>query len=181
MFWSDKTKVELFVRNTKRYIWCKSSTAHHQKNTVAVVKQGGGSIMLWGCFSSVRVEGLMNTSKYQSVLAQHLPASVRKLKMKRNFRLSAQQWPEAHIQIHKRMTSPEEGWGFGMAQPESRPESDDLKRAVHRRSPRNLSGLERVCKNEQANVATLTDSYTKRPSAESRRCCDKVLVTLYRL
>lgn len=47
--------------------------------------------MLPGCFSSagtgvlVKVEGIMNNSKYQSVLAQNLLASARKLKMKRNF------------------------------------------------------------------------------------------------
>ncbi|KAI3368083.1 hypothetical protein L3Q82_026901 [Scortum barcoo] len=46
----------------------------------------------------------------------------------------------------------------------------DLKRAVHRRCPRNLSDLEQFCKEEWANVATsrcatLIDSYSKRLSA----------------
>ncbi|KAI3354061.1 hypothetical protein L3Q82_018618 [Scortum barcoo] len=46
----------------------------------------------------------------------------------------------------------------------------DLKRAVHRRCPRNLSDLEQFCKEEWANIATsrcamLIDSYPKRLSA----------------
>jgi len=47
--------------------------------------------MLWGCFSSaglgalVKIDRIMNSSKYQDILAQNLLASVRKLKMKRNF------------------------------------------------------------------------------------------------
>uniref|UniRef100_A0AAR2KB27 Tc1-like transposase DDE domain-containing protein n=1 Tax=Pygocentrus nattereri TaxID=42514 RepID=A0AAR2KB27_PYGNA len=46
----------------------------------------------------------------------------------------------------------------------------DLKRVVHRRCPRNLSDLERFCKEESANIATsrcatLIGSYPKRLSA----------------
>uniref|UniRef100_A0AAY5KS16 Transposase Tc1-like domain-containing protein n=1 Tax=Esox lucius TaxID=8010 RepID=A0AAY5KS16_ESOLU len=74
VLWSDETKVEFFGYNCKRYVWCKNNTAHHPKNTIPTVKHGGGSIMLWGCFSSagtgalVRVEGIMNSSKYQAIL-----------------------------------------------------------------------------------------------------------------
>ncbi len=89
VLWSDETKVELFGHNSKRYVWHKNNTAHHQRNTIPTVKHGGGRIMLWGCFSSagtgalVKVEGIMNSSISQSILAQNLQASARK--MKRNF------------------------------------------------------------------------------------------------
>ncbi len=78
VLWSDENKVELFGYNSKRYVWHKNNTAHHQRNTIPTVKHGGGSIMLWGCFSSagtgalVKVEGIMNSSIYQSILAQNL-------------------------------------------------------------------------------------------------------------
>ncbi len=68
ILWSDKTKIELFGQNAKCYVWSKPGTAHHLANTIPTVKHGGGSIMLWGCFSAaetgrlVRIEGKMNAA-----------------------------------------------------------------------------------------------------------------------
>ena len=53
ILWSDETKIGL---NAKCHIWRKPGT-------IPMVKHGGGSIMLWGCFSEagtrrpVRIEG----------------------------------------------------------------------------------------------------------------------------
>ncbi len=74
ILWSDETKIELFGLNSKRYVWRKPGTAHHLFNTVPTVKHGGGSIMLWGCFSAARtgrlvaIEGKMNAAKYRDIL-----------------------------------------------------------------------------------------------------------------
>ncbi|XDV26111.1 hypothetical protein PO909_029896 [Leuciscus waleckii] len=74
ILWSDETKIELFGLNSKRYVWRKPGTAHHLSNTVSTVKHGGGSIMLWGCFSAagtgrlVAIEGKMNAAKYRDIL-----------------------------------------------------------------------------------------------------------------
>ncbi|KAL0176414.1 hypothetical protein M9458_028744 [Cirrhinus mrigala] len=75
--WSDETKIELFGLNSKRYVWRKPGTAHHLSNTVPTVKHGGGSIMLWGCFSAagtgrlVAIEGKMNVAKYRDILDEN--------------------------------------------------------------------------------------------------------------
>ena len=45
ILWSDETKIEVFGLNAKRHIWKKPGT-------ILTVKHGGGSIMLWGCFSA---------------------------------------------------------------------------------------------------------------------------------
>lgn len=85
MLWSEETNVGLFGHSFKRYVWCKNNIAHHQRNTIPTVKHGGGRIMLWGRFSSVRagvlvkVEGNMNNAKYQLILEENLQASARKL------------------------------------------------------------------------------------------------------
>uniref|UniRef100_A0A8C9ZJ07 Transposase n=1 Tax=Sander lucioperca TaxID=283035 RepID=A0A8C9ZJ07_SANLU len=52
VLWSDETKITLFGNNAKRYVWRKSNTAHHPEHTIPTVKHGGGSIMVWACFSS---------------------------------------------------------------------------------------------------------------------------------
>ncbi|KAG2471189.1 TCB1 transposase, partial [Polypterus senegalus] len=69
ILWSDETKIELFGVNARHHVWRKPGTAHHQANTIPTVKHGGGSIMLWGCFSVsgtgrlVRIKGKMTAAQ----------------------------------------------------------------------------------------------------------------------
>ena len=69
ILWSDETKIELFCLIAKRHVWRKPGT-------IPTVKHGGGSIMLWGCFSEtgrlVRIEGKMNGAKYKEILDENL-------------------------------------------------------------------------------------------------------------
>jgi hypothetical protein len=71
ILWSDETKIELFGLNVKSHVWRKPCT-------IPMVKHGGGSIMLWGCFSAartgrlVRIKGKMNGVKHREILDENL-------------------------------------------------------------------------------------------------------------
>ena len=80
ILWSDETKIELSGLNAKSDIWKKAGT-------ILTVKHGGGSTMLWGCFSEagigrlVRIEGKMNAAKYREILDENLFQSAQDLKL----------------------------------------------------------------------------------------------------
>ena len=86
ILWSDKTKIELCGLNAKRHIWRKPGT-------IPSVKHGGGSIMLWGCFSAVgtgrlvRIKRKMNGAKYREILDENLLQSTQDLRLGQRFTL----------------------------------------------------------------------------------------------
>ena len=71
ILWADETKIELFCLNAKHHVWRKPGT-------IPAMKHGGGSIMLWGCFSAagtgrpVRIESKMNRAKYREILDENM-------------------------------------------------------------------------------------------------------------
>ena len=56
--------------------WRQKRDAFKEMHLIPTVKFGGGSLMLWGCFAAsgpealVKINGIMNSTKYQDILAQ---------------------------------------------------------------------------------------------------------------
>ncbi|KAG2463554.1 TC1A transposase, partial [Polypterus senegalus] len=163
ILWSDETNIELFGLNSKRYVWRQPGTAHHLSNTVLTVKHGGGSIMLWGCFSAARIgrlvaiEGKMNAAKYRDILDKNLLQNAKDLRLGRRFTFQQDNNPKHTHKITKE-------WLHNnsvtvLEWPSQSPDLNpivhlwrDLTMAVHQCSPSNLTELERICKEEWQRI-----------------------------
>uniref|UniRef100_A0AAQ4RPP4 Tc1-like transposase DDE domain-containing protein n=1 Tax=Gasterosteus aculeatus aculeatus TaxID=481459 RepID=A0AAQ4RPP4_GASAC len=178
---SDETKIELFGLNAKRHVWRKAGAAHHLANTIPTVKHGGGSIMLWECFSAggtgrlVRIEGKMNAAMYRDVLDGKMLQSALDLRLGRRFIFQQDNNPKHTAKITKEWLR--DNSVNVLEWPSQSPDLNpiehlwrDLKMAVHRRSPSKLMELERFCKEEWEKMprnrcATLVESYPRRLEA----------------
>lgn len=72
--WSDETKINRIGQDGARHVRRPKSQAFRPKYVIPVVKHGGGSINVWGCFSwngvgpIHRIEGILTAEKYVDIL-----------------------------------------------------------------------------------------------------------------
>lgn len=91
VIFSDESKFNLFGSDGRQIVWRKKNTELQPKNLQATVKHGGGSVMVWGCFSAsgvgnlVFIDGIMNQYTYIDILEHNLQISADKMGLSMNF------------------------------------------------------------------------------------------------
>lgn len=70
VLWSGETKVELSGHNSSKR---SKSPKHHQTHSEAWAME----LVSAGAWTTIKMEGVMSSSKYQSMLAQNLQVSLR--------------------------------------------------------------------------------------------------------
>lgn len=91
VIWSDESKFEFVDNRRRRRVWRKKGDAFEAKYLVPTVKHGGGSVMVWGCFSYngtgklVFIDGKMTGQKYVEILKNNLEESARMLGIEDDF------------------------------------------------------------------------------------------------
>lgn len=164
MLWTDECKIELFGHNKGWYAWqTKNIGAFQDKRLLPTVKLGDGSIMQWGCVVSagtgnfVKVEGRLDSSQYQQILANNVQESVTKLKSCWGWILQQDNDPK-HCSKSTKAFMQRNNYNV-LEWPSQSPDLNiienlwcDLKRAVHAQKPSNLTELEMYCKEQWSKI-----------------------------
>lgn len=85
ILWSDETKINLFGSDGVQHVWRRVGEDYKDACVVPTVKHGGGSLMLWGCMSSLGVgelhfiDGIMNSEQYCAILGEKMLPSLKRL------------------------------------------------------------------------------------------------------
>lgn len=86
VLWSDESKYEIFGNRRRIYVRRSASEKMIPQCIVPTVKHGGGSVMVWGCFSGhgtgelVKIDGIMKKEQYKNILVRHaIPSGLREI------------------------------------------------------------------------------------------------------
>lgn len=91
VIFTDESKFNIITSNGIGKIWREKNSSLHPKNLIPTVKHGGGSVMVWGCFSAAGtgnlhfIDGIMDAAKYVNILKCNLNPSAEKLRIQDNF------------------------------------------------------------------------------------------------
>jgi len=85
VIWSDESKFELIGQKKRQKVWRQPNQGLQERFLQHTVKHGGGSIMVWGCFSwdgvgnLCQIKGKMTGMDYAEILRGNLKESANKI------------------------------------------------------------------------------------------------------
>lgn len=91
VIFSDESKFELMNNRRRQYVWRKKGDGYKIENLKPTIKHGGGSILVWGCFSYkgignlVFIDDKLTGIKYVDILKQNLLQSAIKFGIESEF------------------------------------------------------------------------------------------------
>lgn len=77
VLWTDESKFQVFGSNRRIYVRRSTEEKMLPDCVVPTVKHGGGSIMVWGCFSGhgignlVKIDGILKKEEYKTILEKN--------------------------------------------------------------------------------------------------------------
>ena len=107
VIFTDESKFNIFGSDGRVKVWRKPNEELKKRNLNASVKHGGGSVMVWGCFSAAGIgklhfiKGTMNAEKYVEILKENLKPSAAKLGLENNFKFYQDDDPKHKSYIAK--------------------------------------------------------------------------------
>ncbi|KAF2346995.1 hypothetical protein FHG87_022249 [Trinorchestia longiramus] len=147
--------------------WRQHNEEYKSKCTIHTVKFGGGSIMVWGCFSSSGVsklhiiEGTMNGRKYREILEEQLLPSARLLKLKRGWKFQQDNDPKHTANETKEWLTMKKinVLEWSSQSPDMNPIENlwrELKLKIQKRGPNDITKLREICIKEWNNITPET-------------------------
>lgn len=84
VIWTDETKINRYQSDGKAYYWHRPNEKLQKHQVKETLKHGGGSLMVWGCFTwwhigpLIKINGIMKKEDYLQILKTNLPDFVEK-------------------------------------------------------------------------------------------------------
>ncbi len=117
VLWSDETKIQLFGINSTCHVWRRKNAAYDPKNTIPTNKHGGGSIVLWGCFSD------KGTGQLHGIKRDNVPLGIKVL-----------EWPSQSSDLnrksYRKSVEGAEGWSCQTSASKPYWLGEDMQRGV---------------------------------------------------
>lgn len=159
VIWSDESKFNIFGSDGKVMVWRTPHEEFEPNCTVPTVKHGGGSVMIWGCFTQRGVGNLcildriMDRFYYREILERNLLPSIEQLSLQNQCIFMHDNDPKHTSKLIKDWLKEKkiETMPWPPYSPDFNPIEnlwDELERRVKKHQPKNKQELESLLKQE---------------------------------